>query len=399
MRRPFPIPARSCCAWSRSPAFFFGFRSGLASAVIAIGFFAFHFSRPGEWLRYEPDDLTRLLVVAVAAPAIAVMIGWLRIERDRALKREQGRTAEVSTLRAALNQVDYGVALLDTELRAQFINRAFRRMFRLSDAKAESKPPFVALMYHGRDMRAYAVPDSRLDSYVAERIALVRAGNREPIDIKLANGEAVRFQCMPLPDGGRMLSYMPVTDLISQTEALEKLATIDGLTGAYNRRHFHVLAEAEWSRFRRYQRPLSLLLLDIDHFKSINDCFGHDAGDAVIMDFARVCSDSKRNPDIVGRIGGDEFAILLPETDLADAAIVAERLRVRIEDRVLAIATEPTSITISIGVATATAAMSCFDRLMKEANIALYAAKNGGRNRIAVAPGATGSRPFVEAAE
>jgi PAS domain-containing protein len=131
--------------------------------------------------------------------------------------------AEMLALRASLDQVQIGVVLLDGELRAQFINRAFRQMWQLPDAKADRKPPFVALMYHGRDTLAYAVPMQDIDSYVARRVALVRAGDTNPIDIRRTNGEVLRFQCAVLPNGGRMLSYTCVTDIVRHCDELEVL--------------------------------------------------------------------------------------------------------------------------------------------------------------------------------
>src|SRR3984957_4228372 len=120
---------------------------------------------------------------------------------------------ELALLRAALNEVRFGVVVLDHELRAQFINRAFRKMWRLPDAKADSKPAFVALMYHGCDTRAYNVPEKNLKAYVAERVAHVKGGDPRPVDIRLTSGEVIRFQCTALPNGGRMLSYNYVTDI------------------------------------------------------------------------------------------------------------------------------------------------------------------------------------------
>ena len=133
--------------------------------------------------------------------------------------------SELLALRTALNEVSFGVVLLDAEMRAEFINRAFRRMWRLSDAKADSKPPFVSLMYHGRDTRAYEIPASELGAYVAERVALVKIGDRRPMDLRLASGEVLRFQCTPLPSGGRMLSYIYVTDIVRHADELEVLRT------------------------------------------------------------------------------------------------------------------------------------------------------------------------------
>jgi PAS domain-containing protein len=120
---------------------------------------------------------------------------------------------ELSALRAAIDTIPVGIVVLDAELRAQFINRAFRKMWRLPDAKADSKPAFVALMYHGRDTRAYDVPDSELDAYVARRVAYVKSGNPAPVEVRLASGDMIRFQCTVLPGGGRMLTYTHMADL------------------------------------------------------------------------------------------------------------------------------------------------------------------------------------------
>lgn len=137
---------------------------------------------------------------------------------------------EMLALRAALDEIPIGVVLLDAETRAQFINREFRRMWRMPDVKADSKPPFVALVYHGRDTLAYAIPHGDLDAYVRERVALVKAGSTKPIDIRLANGEVVRFQCTVLPAGGRMLCYTYVTDIVSHSDDLDILrAALDSV--------------------------------------------------------------------------------------------------------------------------------------------------------------------------
>jgi PAS domain-containing protein len=142
----------------------------------------------------------------------AMRWGWTRRRTDQA--RIDLVSAELSALRAAIDAVPVGIVVLDAELRAQFISRAFRKMWRLPDAKADSKPAFVALMYHGRDTRAYDVPDSELDAYVARRVAYVKSGNPAPVEVRLASGDVIRFQCTVLPGGGRMLTYTDVTDLV-----------------------------------------------------------------------------------------------------------------------------------------------------------------------------------------
>jgi diguanylate cyclase (GGDEF)-like protein len=200
-------------------------------------------------------------------------------------------------------------------------------------------------------------------------------------DARLADGRTIRVHCSVTASGGRMLTYCDVTDLIRNAEMLEKLATTDSMTGLLNRRHFLSMAEGEWSRFQRYQRPLSMLAIDIDHFKSVNDRYGHAVGDEAIMSVANACQQGRRASDIIGRFGGEEFVILLPETDQAQAMIVAERLRQGVAAHVLHVHKVQFKLTISIGVAQATASMSGIDALLRAADQALYQAKAEGRNR------------------
>jgi diguanylate cyclase (GGDEF)-like protein len=172
---------------------------------------------------------------------------------------------------------------------------------------------------------------------------------------------------------------------------LELLATMDGLTLLFNRRHFDTLARVEWGRFQRYGRPLSLLVLDVDKFKSINDQFGHDAGDLVLKAIADDCGSMRRETDVVARFGGEEFVLLLPETNESAAVLVAERLRKKIEDHPDAFGLG-TQISVSIGVAGATLGMLSFDVLLKRADEALYEAKRLGRNRVEIAPRQLGEK-------
>lgn len=412
---------------------------------------------------------------------------------------------QMLALRAALDFVPLGIVLLDAGLRAQLINRAFRQMWQLPDEVANSNPSFVTLMHHGRDTLAYEVPQTDLEAYVAERVRQVQAGDASPLDLRRSGGDVVRMQCTPLPDGGRMLTYTPVTDIVrysdqlkllrdalenvedgvllldrdlnasfmnrrmrrfwdvSEREAaghptyaslisranrasapdlpaaeltrfpakrvaevkagdhvrdlqtpdgrrirahcttmsnggrmltyvditdltqkaamLETLATTDPLTGLYNRRHFLECLAAEWSRFQRYYRSVSVLILDIDHFKSVNDRYGHAVGDAAIRAVSAACLDGKRKSDIVGRLGGEEFAVLLPETSLSRARTVADRIRKRVMAAQVVAGNVHFGVTVSVGIAEATVSMSGTDALMSAADHALYQAKAEGRNR------------------
>lgn len=166
---------------------------------------------------------------------------------------------------------------------------------------------------------------------------------------------------------------------------LKKLACTDSLTGATNRRHFWSVADRELDRYRRYHRNLDLLLLDIDHFKNINDTYGHPAGDAVLRAMVRRCIRSIRKSDVFGRIGGEEFACLLVEAREEAALEVANRLRQHLADQPVVVDGTPIHYTVSIGIASVQNNDKSLDDMVKRADDALYRAKENGRNRVEVA--------------
>jgi len=171
------------------------------------------------------------------------------------------------------------------------------------------------------------------------------------------------------------------TEADRKTAALRELAAIDHMTGLRNRRDFMAHAEEEWLRRVRYGRDLSLLILDIDSFKSINDRFGHHTGDAVIIGIAKLCVHAKRHADVAGRLGGEEFGILLPETSVGGAALFAERLRLLIAREGPRLPDPARPPTVSIGVSSAERAAS-LQEFLKQADDALYQAKHAGRNVV-----------------
>lgn len=182
----------------------------LASALFLVG----HREAPDGTL----PTLLHLVLLALTAGGTAAITGLLRRRMVNALRWERERHATAARLSAALDRIDIGVVLLDADTRAEFINRAFRDYFSLPDEKADSKPPFIALMYHSRDTGAYELPEDELGHFIAERTKMMRAGDETPININLKDGQVLRFSCTALPDGGRMLSYTPVTDLVRHTD-------------------------------------------------------------------------------------------------------------------------------------------------------------------------------------
>jgi diguanylate cyclase (GGDEF)-like protein len=166
--------------------------------------------------------------------------------------------------------------------------------------------------------------------------------------------------------------------------AVQQQALTDPLTGLYNRRGFWDMAEHELLRAHRFNRPLSLVLIDIDRFKEINDTYGHLMGDKILASVSANCKLEFRQVDLVARYGGDEFIVLLPETKLHEALSAAERLRMRIENLRFAYEGEELRTTICIGVAEMQRGDS-LKSLIERTDQALYRAKQGGRNRVGVA--------------
>jgi diguanylate cyclase (GGDEF)-like protein len=169
--------------------------------------------------------------------------------------------------------------------------------------------------------------------------------------------------------------------------ALEQQAQTDFLTGLANRRHLIHLADAELARAQRSGRPFSLLMLDVDHFKAVNDTHGHEVGDLVLQTVAATARETLRSIDTVGRLGGEEFAIVLPECDTAGALETAERLRVAVARAATSTSGREIRVTISVGVASVAEGLAGIDALFTRADRALYEAKRGGRNRVCVADG------------
>jgi diguanylate cyclase (GGDEF)-like protein len=167
---------------------------------------------------------------------------------------------------------------------------------------------------------------------------------------------------------------------------VQRLAVTDGLTQLYTRRHFFTLAYEEFSRAHRYSRAISVIMFDIDHFKKVNDNYGHSTGDFVLEKVAASCRETLRTHDIVGRYGGEEIIVLLVETDLKAAEQVALRIGKNIRDLSIPTSSSDVRITVSGGVSGDDAEEVSLPDMIEAADQALYRAKKAGRDRIEVAP-------------
>ncbi|MBE9516843.1 MAG: GGDEF domain-containing protein [Proteobacteria bacterium] len=186
------------------------------------------------------------------------------------------------------------------------------------------------------------------------------------INIRRAQLENVRLEAM----------------VLERTKEIEGISQTDPLTGLHNRRYLESASTLEFRRAKRYKHDLSLLVLDIDHFKVVNDEYGHLAGDEVLKSVARHLGMCLRDTDIVCRFGGEEFVVLLPETNEEDALVIAENMRAEVEFMQIVYEGSRIPITISIGVSSLMEDTADYDTLFKEADTAVYASKQAGRNRV-----------------
>jgi diguanylate cyclase (GGDEF)-like protein/PAS domain S-box-containing protein len=207
-----------------------------------------------------------------------------------------------------------------------------------------------------------------------EAIIVTKDGRRVPFQIK---GERIEIDGSPHVIG----IGVEITQHKRLEDDLRRLATTDTLTGMATRGHFLDSAEREIERTHRYRRPLSVMMLDIDHFKSINDNQGHAVGDMAIQKIVGVLRQLLRVEDLVGRLGGEEFGVLLPETDIERAAVVAERIREQIASLNIMNDEQRIALTVSIGLTEYQRSDAGIDALLLRADQALYEAKRGGRNR------------------
>ena len=191
---------------------------------------------------------------------------------------------------------------------------------------------------------------------------------------------------------GRILVLQDITHQQALMENLRVMATIDGLTGICNRNHFMRLCLAEIRRARQRKEPVSLVLIDLDHFKQINDQYGHKTGDLVLKAFAATIAGELRKSDLLGRYGGEEFTVFLPDTSETMALQAAERMRLAVEAGDILIEQERIRITASFGVVSVQDLREDdFDGLLRKADQALYAAKNAGRNSVVLLPETSGT--------
>lgn len=256
----------------------------------------------------------------------------------------------------------------------------------------------------GRPVPEFLGDDVALTRYKAGKAILFggrTAVNRFKMRAKDGSLHWIEFHAGPDRDKdgnivGLIASFRIVDKEVASERLLEKQARSDVLTGLNNRRSFEVIGRREVARACRHGEPLSVMIMDIDHFKSINDAHGHDAGDEVLRAVAQTCAAQLREIDLFARLGGEEFAMLLPATDIENAMGVAERMRQTLaQTAVTTCDGNAIFLTVSIGVAEVDDKLRDLKALLRVADIALYRAKDAGRNRVCAHAGGTDARASV----
>ncbi|MBU3909033.1 MAG: diguanylate cyclase [Gammaproteobacteria bacterium] len=311
---------------------------------------------------------TGLLVIALSA---ALML---------ALRRARFEQSRSHGLLLSLGEGVYGC---DQQGRCIFINPAALRMLGRNEEEVIGQKQHLLFHHHRPDGEVY--PEAECPVHLTLDDGQVRRGE-EWFFRADGSGFPVDLVVTPLHEdkqrSGAIAAFRDITRRKAMDEKLLHLATTDTLTGLANRRHFLAQVEQEADRIRRFGNLAALLMLDLDHFKSVNDQHGHAAGDAVLKAFAQTVQASLRKTDRAGRMGGEEFAILLPETTPEAARNFAERLRQTVAALPIDFENRSLSVTVSIGVTSLSPADIAPEDALRRADQAMYQAKESGRNRV-----------------
>ena len=282
--------------------------------------------------------------------------------------------------RLLVESIPVGIAMSDSQFNVLYHNRQFTEMtgYDLSDLKNILE--WFNQIKPNREDFAIDANEARRLMRSAHEIGTPVPVLETEIHYKNQRPKIIQMHYVAVEKHGVSL-FIDVTGQKHMEAELERLANTDVLTGINNRRHFMKIARAEWKRFQRYHCPLCLLMMDLDHFKCINDDHGHDAGDTVLLNFARHAGKALRESDILGRLGGEEFAVLLPETHRVKAVHVAERVRSSIENLDIPYGKKTLKVTVSIGITEVLDEDNGIDQVLRRSDKALYRAKNTGRNK------------------
>ncbi len=366
------------------------------SLTFTVGFIA----STSVFLDIRPDEFIQVILYLTLANILGALISR---ERNVTLRRE---FVVVESERRIADDLRHEVAARTAAERAQAESETrFRSLVELSpDAILVHRSGIILYLNPvgsrlmgakspeqliGQSFFDFILP--RYRQPIAERLAMLEHGGDTlpPIELTVRTVDGRERPCEvvsgPILYEGEPAVQSVVRDIAERKqmrEELTRLATTDPLTGICNRRRFFERLELEWSRARRHSRPMSILMFDLDHFKKVNDTHGHAVGDSVLKDLCAEADDLLRSEDVLARLGGEEFAVILPEIDRRTAETVAERLRQRLAAVEVTAPEGVVRCTVSIGVIQCRLAHESLDVALKRVDDALYRAKRSGRNLV-----------------
>ncbi|MCP9337771.1 sensor domain-containing diguanylate cyclase [Stutzerimonas xanthomarina] len=306
--------------------------------------------------------------------------------------------SELHWLLAIVQSIDVGVVVLDREYRIDVWNTFMENRSGRLPEEARKKSffelfPEVDEHWFRRKVENVATLGTPSFTIWEQRPYLLQFKNYQPItgleDFMYQNTTLMPLKALNGSIEQVCLIIYDVTDVATNrrqlqaaNQELQRLSSTDRLTGLFNRGHWEEMLRQDYARHRRYERNAALVMFDIDHFKKINDSYGHQAGDAVIQQTAELVRQSMRDADIAGRYGGEEFVVLLPDTDSEGALTFAERLRQSIEAHEVVYDGHSIRFTVSLGIADLSEPTSGYAQLIERADNALYSSKAAGRNQV-----------------
>jgi diguanylate cyclase (GGDEF)-like protein/PAS domain S-box-containing protein len=328
--------------------------------------------------------LNMALVYVVTLCLVLFLVSASRREWQSQLAEQTARVGELlHQNELLLMTAGEGIFGVDMENTTTFVNPAAQNMLGYTSDELVGRR--VHALIHGR--RPDGSPYPETECPISQTLWDGKPRSHEDSLIRRDGSYLpVHMTVSPINEGdecvGAVIVFRDITELKEKEAALTLLARTDTLTGLVNRRYFIEQLDAEISRWRRTGQPSALLMIDLDAFKQVNDTWGHAAGDEVLKHFSEVLRRSLRRVDVPGRIGGEEFAVLLPDSDAEHARAAAERLRGNIENEPAVTGFGGITVTVSIGVTLLHECDESADQPLLRADQALYRAKGAGRNRV-----------------
>ncbi len=336
---------------------------------------------PHVFERTRPDG-TVLEIRGVPLPDGGFVSTYTDMTQRKRAEDELRRIA--SYFQAVLDNLPFGVVVVDKDVHIVYWNGMSEKLFGLPQGFVQNQMPLASVLRTFAARGDYGAGD--VEQHVARRMEIIGNFQAHALELPRAGGGVLLVRGVPVlvdaaPTGFVLLAE-DITERKTYEETLERLATTDHLTGLFNRRAFLEAAEKEIRRAHRFGQPVSVLMIDVDLFKSINDRYGHPVGDEVLRRVGVELRRALRDEDIAGRIGGEEFAVLLVQAGPQVANLVAERVRLAFAVASVDAGSTSFGFTASIGIANFAEGVDTAEKMLAVADQGLYEAKNRGRNRV-----------------